>query len=1288
MKKFIIIFFLGLLNFFSFSIAKTVTLDQAEKLAINWLNSHTARSVQYKINQTLVVKENRDTLIFVFNTSPAGYVIISGDDVAVPVIGYSLRGTFTNQNLPPALKDWLEMRKKEILQAKRDQILPEEKILNLWNSYLYGSNKKYQVREVGPLLQTTWNQDCYYNESCPEDMEGPCGHTYTGCIATAMAQVMKYWEYPNNGLGEHEYLHDEYGWIYANFLETVYEWDQMPNNVATTNDPTATIMFHCGVSVEMDYGPTYSSACNGKPPIAFPKYFGYSDSLDHIYKDNYADSVWEAKLRTDLDRGYPVYYTGGSHAFVCDGYQEDNYFHFNWGWSGAYDGYYYLNDLTPGDYDFTDNQSAIFNLKPKYKPTAEFCSDTTKGYAPLTISFYDRSLSYYQTITSWEWDFGDGYTSTEQNPIHTYQSSGTYSVKLKITTVKGDTASIIKEKYININPDDHIGYIWYVSADNGSDSNGNGNEDNPLASVQYAVNIAEVGDTILIEEGTYYETIDLKGKNLVITSRFLENKDHSTIENTIIDGQGENTVFKYTNHEDSTSKLIGLTIKNGEDGGIYCYYTSPIFQNLIITENHTTDNGGGVRCDFSNTVIKNCEITNNQADMDGGGLEIFQCDSLKIINTKIKSNTADYYGAGIQEQWSRMYLISSTISNNDAHSSGGAIDLYGGKVSIINSTLTKNFSNGVGGILHERGAYSVIENSIIWDNEHYQIEFTDDEADTTVISNSDIQGGQQEGLYSPFDNDVVMWDVGNINEDPKFITLGQYPLQLGENSPCIDTGNPDTTGLNLPKFDQAGNERIYNNRIDMGAFEYDGSSIVLKTIYVDLEGSDESGDGSEENPYRTIQKGIDKANSGDTVIVKPGLYVENINFYGKNIKVGSLFQTTNDTSYINSTIIDGDSVTTVVTFNQGEDTLCVLKGFTIQNGYADDGGGIYIDNASPKLQNLKIFKNSAEKNGGGIYICNGKPILKKLLITENDADVHGGGIELMSSSSPTLINIKIENNTCSSDGGGIHCQNNDLSFVNMLFKNNSASHGGGIAFYNSDSKLINCTLSSNSGDGVYLDRNSHLIIQNCILFNPGREVEFCGYNDPDTVEIKYSDLEDINGSWGIVTNNNGVVIKGDGNIDADPQFVDSGSEPCQLSSSSPCRNAGDPDTTDLGLPGYDLAGNPRISENHIDMGCYEYQGPSSIADNEQIPKVFFLKQNYPNPFNPITTIEYGLPKASDVKIEIFNILGQRVFSYKKEKKEAGYHKILINGSNFSSGVYFYRFVADDYVKVKKMILLK
>jgi len=183
-------------------------------------------------------------------------------------------------------------------------------------------------------------------------------------------------------------------------------------------------------------------------------------------------------------------------------------------------------------------------------------------------------------------------------------------------------------------------------------------------------------------------------------------------------------------------------------------------------------------------------------------------------------------------------------------------------------------------------------------------------------------------------------------------------------------------------------------------------------------------------------------------------------------------------------------------------------------------------------------------------------------------------------------------------------------------------------------------------------------------------------------------LEDINGSWGIVTNNNGVVIKGDGNIDADPQFVDSGSEPCQLSSSSPCRNAGDPDTTDLGLPGYDLAGNPRISENHIDMGCYEYQGPSSIADNEQIPKVFFLKQNYPNPFNPITTIEYGLPKASDVKIEIFNILGQRVFSYKKEKKEAGYHKILINGSNFSSGVYFYRFVADDYVKVKKMILLK
>ena len=225
-------------------------------------------------------------------------------------------------------------------------------------------------RDVAPLLATTWNQGCDYNADCPVDGDGPCGHVWAGCVATAMAQVMKYWAHPAQGTGSHGYTHSDYGYQYADFSAATYDWAGMPDDYG--EDDIAELLYHCGVGLEMDYSPWGSGAYTGTygyPNVVsvLEDYFDYDPELDYLYKSDYSTYAWNSMLRNQLDAGRPLVYRGqgsGGHAFVCDGYQGGNYFHFNWGWSGSYNGYYYLNDLTPGGYEFTIDQGAIFDIRP------------------------------------------------------------------------------------------------------------------------------------------------------------------------------------------------------------------------------------------------------------------------------------------------------------------------------------------------------------------------------------------------------------------------------------------------------------------------------------------------------------------------------------------------------------------------------------------------------------------------------------------------------------------------------------------------------------------------------------------------------------------------------------------------------------------------------------------------------------------------------------------------------------------------------------------------------------
>jgi YD repeat-containing protein len=319
------------------------------------------------------------------------------------------------------------------------------------------------------------------------------------------------------------------------------------------------------------------------------------------------------------------------------------------------------------------------------------------------------------------------------------------------------------------------------------------------------------------------------------------------------------------------------------------------------------------------------------------------------------------------------------------------------------------------------------------------------------------------------------------------------------------------------------------------------------------------------NDQPTIQAAIDAAKDGDTVIVHPGTYVENINFNGKNIVVASLAVTTGDIGYISETIIDGDQKGSVVSFNNGENSDALLNGFTITNGLAEDGGGINCNLSRPTLKNLIITDNMADNKGGGINISNDSyPDLEAVIIRDNSAK-WGGGVNVSDDSDPDFLHIKIMNNTASEGGGGINIESSSSpDLKNVLIIKNSGRYGGGIRFSNisyhhSRDALDYITVADNSaeqGGGVFLaDTSSYSALFERSIFwnNTPHQIYLGEYETVKSVSIRYSDIQD--GEAGVVISSNGTLDGSRGNIDADPLFSDPENGDYLVAMDSPCRDS-------------------------------------------------------------------------------------------------------------------------------------
>ena len=437
-----------------------ITPKQARTVALNFMSRTVPTVTKNSSCQLAYAKAGQlesDTLFYVFNVG-GGFAIVAADDAVKPILGYSPDGHFDPQNIPDNCRAWLQGYADQIAYVRTQELVRAASVEAEWNALLSTeepspASTPKSGSSVAPLLTTKWDQGTYYNSLCPEDANHYSGHVWAGCVATAMAQIINYWEYPAHGYGTHSYHHNSYGQQSADFANTTYQYSLMPdsldwNTPANQVNAVATLMHDCGVAVNMDYGANESGSNGFAARAAFINHFGYNAQMaikSYAHSEDSGGMIWESvaviedstwirMLKEELDAGRPIYYSGErylhgysgntGHAFVCDGYDADSLFHFNWGWSGAYNGYFVVGCLTSDDYypgdmftpssgfSFNNNHQAIF-VRPG-NGIADTLILNMKGRTTATV---DGSVLVGDIWAFNGYDFAPNYSNTLRDTL-------------------------------------------------------------------------------------------------------------------------------------------------------------------------------------------------------------------------------------------------------------------------------------------------------------------------------------------------------------------------------------------------------------------------------------------------------------------------------------------------------------------------------------------------------------------------------------------------------------------------------------------------------------------------------------------------------------------------------------------------------------------------------------------------------------------------------------------------------------------------------------------------------
>lgn len=390
----------------------------------------------HHINIEKIWTDDADTVLILYSPRNGnGFLLVSCANNATKLLAYSTEGRISGEDLPPGFM-WLTDAYIEDYRAVKEGDRPTESGIDIWQTVTSRG-----TQEVFPLLTCTWDQRCLFNDSCPADVNSPayfCGRAPAGCVATTMAQIMKYHKWPLQGTGTKSYYSIKYGTLSANFGATQYQIHTLPDAVYTPHTGIARLLFHAGIASQMNYGPVASGTGITDARNALVSYFGYKAAAQIVTKSSYTDIAWKALMRSEVDAGRPVFYSGieqnggGGHAWVLDGYSGNDFFHFNWGWSGVANGYFTLANLNPlGGANYVNYQEAIIGIEPSgTPPLASFSASKLVLEKGDSISFTNLSSS---GSVNFQWFFPGGSPSFWQGaapPPVTYQLGGIYDVIL------------------------------------------------------------------------------------------------------------------------------------------------------------------------------------------------------------------------------------------------------------------------------------------------------------------------------------------------------------------------------------------------------------------------------------------------------------------------------------------------------------------------------------------------------------------------------------------------------------------------------------------------------------------------------------------------------------------------------------------------------------------------------------------------------------------------------------------------------------------------------------------
>lgn len=377
----------ALLSFINAS-AQEITVDKAKENVQNFLNRTTGTRLPQKAtakNMELAYIKNKDTrpLYYVFNLQQGGFIITSADERANEILGYVTEGTFDIGVMPDNMRWWLEQYAEQIDAVCNKPV----------NEHLSTRTTRAVGTTIKPFITAVWDQTQPFNDMCYYNSTNGKQKALTGCVATAMAQVMHYYRWPETGAGSNSYEYNitEGGLSLmqhyeSDFSRHTYDWNNMVADYSKGNynenqaTAVAQLMFDCGVSVNARYGNTETNAQPQNIDDALIENFGYSPTTSLLYRVQVSDDEWESRIYNELRSGRPVIYSGfqdnnTGHTFVCDGYKEGLY-HFNWGWSGHFNGFFNLTGagaLTPdgtgagggtANTGYTYNQSIITGITP------------------------------------------------------------------------------------------------------------------------------------------------------------------------------------------------------------------------------------------------------------------------------------------------------------------------------------------------------------------------------------------------------------------------------------------------------------------------------------------------------------------------------------------------------------------------------------------------------------------------------------------------------------------------------------------------------------------------------------------------------------------------------------------------------------------------------------------------------------------------------------------------------------------------------------------------------------